>query len=175
MKKVVIHPTLEYYNPGFIDIWLKRISKLIKHAESKNIKVAFENMELKGYLEFILENIESNNVGICFDIGHCNLFFNGEFNTKAFKDKVFAIHLHDNFKKIDEHNLPFDGNVDWEKTIDQIIDMNYCGYITIESGYNDYYSNISIEEYYNNAFIIANKLSSMIEERKKNIIIKLEK
>ena len=37
-----------------------------------------------------------------------------------FKNKVFAIHLHDNFKINDDHNLPFDGTVDWNDAIYKI-------------------------------------------------------
>ena len=149
---VIIHPTFQYEKQDLSEVGINRIKRLIKHAESNGVKVAFENVELNGYLEYILDNINSNNLGICFDVGHCHLFYDDKFNIEKFKNKVFIIHLHDNFKKNDDHNLPFDGTVDWEKSINQIIDMNYDGYIVIESGCNSYYSNLSLGAYYKLAY-----------------------
>ena len=149
---VIIHPTFQYEKQDLSEIGISRIKRLIKYAESIDVKVAYENVELNGYLEYIIENINSNNLGICFDCGHCHLFYEGKFDVNKFKNKVFAIHLHDNFKIKDNHNLPFDGTVDWKKTIKQIVDMNYDGYIVIESGYNNYYENLNLEEYYRLAY-----------------------
>lgn len=149
---VTIHPTFKYEKQDLSEIGINRIKRLIKHAESNGVKVAFENVELDGYLEYILDNIDSNNLGICFDVGHCHLFYDGKFGVDKFKNKVFVIHLHDNFKKDDDHNLPFDGTVNWKRSLKQIIDMNYDGYIVIESGYNRYYSNMSLDDYYKLAY-----------------------
>ena len=149
---VIIHPTYKYDDPGFTEIGLIRIKRILNVAKDYNVKVAFENVELVEYLEYIINNIDYSNLGICFDIGHCHLFCNDEFNIDLFKNKVYTIHLHDNFKEKDEHNLPFDGNVDWEKAIKQIINLNYDDYIVIESGYNNYYSDMSIEDYYKLAY-----------------------
>lgn len=167
---VIIHPTFQYEKQDLSEIGINRIKRLIKHAELNGVKVAFENVELNGYLEYILDNINSNNLGICFDVGHCHLFYDGKFDVEKFKNKVFTIHLHDNFKMNDNHNLPFDGTVDWEKSINQIIDMNYDDYIVIESGYNDYYSKLSLEDYYKLAYDKGMKIIKLFElYRNKNV------
>ena len=160
---VVIHPTREYEDPGLNDIGIKRIAKILKHAEEKNVKVAFENVELKGYLEYIIKNIQSKNLGICFDVGHCNLFWNEEFNIELFKDKSFAIHLHDNYKVQDDHYLPFDGTVDWKMAVQQIKDLNYEGFVCIESGYSEFYKELSLEEYYKVAYERGEKIVSLLK------------
>ena len=149
---VIMHPTFQYEKQELSELGINRIKRLIKHAESIGVKVAYENVELGGYLEYIVENINSNNIGICFDAGHCHLFYDGKIDVNKFKNKVFSIHLHDNFKINDDHNLPFDGTVDWERVIKQIINMSYNGYIVIESGYSNYYKNLSLEEYYKLAY-----------------------
>lgn len=161
---VIIHPTFQYEKQECCEIGLNRIKKIINHAEKIGVKVAFENVELKGFLEYIIDNIKSDNLGICFDAGHSHLFYDGNFNVNKFKNKVFAIHLHDNFKEKDDHNLPFDGTVNWEKVIKQIIDMNYKGYVIIESGYNDYYNNITIEIYYLKAYEKGLKLIELLNK-----------
>ena len=160
---VIIHPTRKYENPGVTEIGIERVRKLVEYASQRGVKIAFENVELKGHLEAIVDNISSNMVGICFDAGHCNLFYDGDFDVDKFRDRVLTIHLHDNFKEKDDHNLPFDGTVDWDKVIKQIVDMNYDDYIVIESGYNGYYSNISLEDYYKLAFERGVKLEKLFD------------
>ena len=165
---VVIHPTAEYENPGMNKIGLDRINRILNIAKENNIKVAFENVELVEYLEYIIKNIDNTNLGICFDVGHCHLFNDDEFNVELFNNKVYTIHLHDNFKEIDEHNLPFDGTINWEKTLRQIIKMNYNGYIVIESGYNNYYSNMSIDKYYKLAYDRGIEIIKLLQSYKNN-------
>jgi sugar phosphate isomerase/epimerase len=169
IEMVIIHPTCDFDKPIMSEIGLNRIRKIIECAEENNMKVAFENVELGGYLEYILKNIDSNNLGICFDAGHCHLFYDDKFNTEFFKDKVFMIHLHDNFKEYDDHNLPFDGNVNWEEMVKMIINMNYDNkYIVIESGYKKYYSNITLEEYYTVAYNRGLKLIELFNKFEEN-------
>lgn len=160
---VIIHPTFQYEKQELSQIGINRIKRLIKHAELNNVKIAYENVELNGYLEYIIDNINSNNLGICFDTGHCHLFYDGKFNVNKFENKVFTIHMHDNFKTNDDHNLPFDGTVDWENSIKQIIDMSYNGYIVIESGFNNYYKNLSLEDYYKLAYDKGLKLKELFD------------
>lgn len=162
---VVIHPTFQYEKQEKNEIGINRIKKILKEAEELDVKVAFENVELSGYLEYILSNIESENLGICFDVGHYHLFYNDEFNTEKFKNRTWMIHLHDNYGKTDEHNLPFDGNVNWEKAISQICELNYKGYVVIESGRNIMYKNLSFEEYYNLAYERGKKLLEIIKRK----------
>ncbi len=164
---VIIHPTKDFEIPVSKDIGLKRIRSIVEYAASKNVKVAFENVELKGYLEYIIDNIKSSNLGICFDVGHCNLFFDGNIDIELFKNKVFAVHLHDNYKLEDNHYLIFDGTVNWDKVVKQMLSLNYNGYVTLECGYCDYYSNISIEQYYRLAYERGKRLINLITHYKK--------
>lgn len=161
---VIIHPTFGYYAPIVNEIGIKRIKQIVEFANGIGVKVAFENVELEGYLDYIIQNINLNNLGICFDVGHCHLFFDDKFDTEYFKDKVFAIHLHDNYKTFDQHNLPFDGTVEWEETIKKILGMNYNGDVIIESGYNEYYNGISLKQYYEKAYDVGQKLLEMFNK-----------
>lgn len=161
---VIIHSTNGYDDPGISNIGLERIIKIVEYANNLGIKVAFENVELKGYLEAIISKVGLPNIGICFDVGHCNIFFDGDFNVDFFKDKVFAIHLHDNYKINDDHNLPFDGTVDWDRAITQIKSLNYFGYVILECGYKSLYSNMTIQEYYNLAYERGLEITKMLNE-----------
>ena len=74
---------------------LSRIRKVVEYAKESDMKVAFENTKIKGYLEYVINNIKDENVGICFDAGHYHVYFDDEFNFELFKDRIFAVHLHD--------------------------------------------------------------------------------
>ena len=117
---VVMHLTSKKVAPNYNEIGLERIREIVNYAKELDIKVAFENTKIKGYLEYVIQNLDNDNVGICYDAGHCHVHFNDEFPYEMFKNKIFAVHLHDNDKSDDLHLLPFDGTIDWEKLIKKL-------------------------------------------------------
>lgn len=160
----VLHTTYKYNDAKVTNIGINRIKKLARYAKLINTRIVFENVELDGYLEGIIKNIDDDNVGICFDVGHSHLFFKERINTSVFKNRMFHIHLHDNFGEKDDHNIPFDGYVNWINSIKQIKDANYKGYITIETSKNKRYENMNYEEFYKKVRVVAEELKNLIEK-----------
>lgn len=164
ISMVVMHLTSKKTAPMYGTTGLNRIKQITEYAKSLNVKVAFENTKIKGYLEYVLENIKDENVGICFDAGHYHVHFNDEFNFELFKDRIFAVHLHDNDKSDDLHLLPYDGTINWQDVMNKLKENNYKGPITLESVYsNDYYSNISLDEFYKVGYERGMKLAEIIK------------
>ena len=164
ISMVVMHLTSKSTAPMYGTTGLNRIKQITEYAKSLNVKVAFENTKIKGYLEYVLENIKDENVGICFDAGHYHVHFNDEFNFEFFKDRIFAVHLHDNDKSDDLHLLPYDGTINWQDVMTKLKESNYNGPITLESVYcNDYYLNISLDEFYKVGYERGMKLAEIIE------------
>lgn len=161
---VIMHFTTGRKAPMYNEIGLERFKKITNYAKNLEIKVAFENTRLKGYLEYVLSNIKDENVGICFDAGHYHVHFNDEFNFKLFKDRIFAVHLHDNDKSDDLHLLPFDGTLDWEKTMKKLKECNYSGPITLELCYRYDYLNMSLDEFYKLGYERGMKLAELISK-----------
>lgn len=151
----------EYIN--MTSIGLERFKTICEYAKEKGIKVAFENTKLKGYLEFILSNITYSNVGVCFDSGHYHCHFKDEFDFHKFKDRILCVHIHDNFGESDEHLIPFDGNLEYNKVIEGLKIANYSGDMILELCYRNNYLNISPLEFYKKGYEIGNKLVSMYE------------
>lgn len=145
---VVMHLTSKKIAPAYGEVGLNRIRKITEYAKELGIKVAFENTKIKGYLEYILGNIKDDNVGICFDVGHYHVHFDDEFNFEFFKDRIFAVHIHDNDKSDDLHLLPFDGTIDWKDVINKLQKNNYSGPVTMEICYGCDYLNMPIEDFY---------------------------
>lgn len=156
---VIMHPTSKFVAPKPNMLGIKRLQKIIDHAEKLNIKIAFENSKIFGYLEYIFEHIKNSNIGICFDIGHCHCHFDNKFNWKMFKNKILAVHLHDNDKSDDLHLLPFDGTVDWKKLAKDLKKAKYKGPVTLESCYRYNYLNMPVDDFYKLSLEKAKKIA----------------
>ena len=161
---VVMHLTRKSVAPKYNEIGLKRLQEIADYAESLGIKIAFENTKIKGYLEYVIENIKNENVGICFDSGHNHVHFNDELDLSKFKNRIFAVHLHDNDQSDDLHLLPFDGTINWEKLMKDLKDNNYNGPITLELCYRYQYLDMDIVSFYKKGYEVAKKLEEMIKE-----------
>ena len=150
--------------PKYNEIGLNRIREIVDYAQKLNVKVAFENTKMKGYLEYILSNLDNDNIGICYDAGHCHIFYDDQFPYQEFKNRILAVHLHDNDKSDDLHLMPFDGTIDWENVVTGLKTANYRGPITLELCYRYDYLKMSIEEFYQKGYEIGEKLSSIFEK-----------
>lgn len=161
---VVMHLTSKSEAPMYNEVGLKRLQEIADYAKTLNIKVAFENTKIKGYLDYVIENIKNDNVGICFDSGHYHVHFDDDLNFAKFKDRIFAVHLHDNDKRDDLHLIPFDGTIDWKKIIKELKKCNYNGPITMELCYRYKYLDMGIANFYKKGYEIGKKLKEMFEE-----------
>ncbi len=126
-SQVVIHPGFGPWVHGHrLEPWLKRaevkMRRLIAHAESLGLKLAFENIYDQNPDDLLrfLSYFESPNVGICFDIGHFNVFSKVPITTwlEKFDYKIFEIHLHDNDGTADQHLAIGDGNINYDPLIE---------------------------------------------------------
>ena len=165
ISMVVMHVVKKRDLAEYNELGLKRIQELADYAKSQGVKIAFENTNVKGYLEYVIKNIKNDNVGICFDCGHYHVHFNDEFDFPLFKNRIFAVHLHDNDQSDDQHLLPFDGTLDWEKVIKNLKECNYNGPITLELCYRNDYMEMSPEDFYKKGYEIGEKLQEMFESK----------
>ena len=164
---VVMHASIGWDTVEPNEIGLKRYQRICDYADKLGIKVAFENTKMKGYLEYLLKNIKNDNVGICFDSGHYHCHFKDDFDFSLFKDKIFCVHIHDNYGKIDDHLLPYDGTLDYSKVINGLKSANYKGYTTLEICYRmNYVDKISLNDFYIKGYKIGEELDKLLKEEK---------
>ena len=114
------------------DKGLDRLKRIVETAEKSKVKIGFENLRLIGYLDYIFENIQSDNIGFCYDSGHHNCMCPERDLLSNFGDKLIALHLDDNMGDSDIHMLPYDGTADWEKVTDKLATLNYDSVISLE-------------------------------------------
>jgi len=159
---VVMHLTNKSEAPKYNELGLNRLKDIVEYAKELAVKVAFENTKIKGYIEYVLENIKNENVGFCFDSGHYHVHFNDEFNFDLVKNRMFAIHLHDNDQSEDQHLYPFEGTLDWEFIINKLKYCNYKGPITLELCYRNRYLNMNPSQFYKKGYQIGKKIDKML-------------
>lgn len=180
VKIAVMHATIGDPNSIVIapnEFGLNEFKRLVDFAKSKNVKIALENVDNSGFLhfKFLLDNIKSDNLGFCYDVGHHNLYNKDIDLLKLFGDRLLAVHLHDNLGDYkfgddytrDLHLLPFDGNADFDKIVKQLKSVNYNNTIMIETHKNPIaelklYKDITNVEFLERAKSIAEKLRNMM-------------
>ena len=144
----VIHPDNDRTPEENAETFLE----LLPFAKSCGVKIALENMWNWRYLtkmpdfascstpsDFLanLNAIGDDFAVACLDIGHA------EFPTLetssvemiyALKDKLKTLHIHDNNKVRDSHQIPFSLNIDFVPILKALKDINYSGeYFTLEA------------------------------------------
>ena len=130
---VIFHPATNPIGGLINDLGKKRFALLTETAEKYNVNIAVENIRNAEHLNYMLSNFNSKKVGFCYDIGHQNCFSSYVDVLEAFGDRLMALHLHDNHGKVDEHLLPFDGNVDWDNFSAAMQKLDYKGCVELES------------------------------------------
>lgn len=85
-----------------------------------------------------------------------------------FKDRIFAVHLHDNDKSDNLHLLPFDGTIDWKYVISKLKECNYNGPITMELCYRYDYLKIPLDEFYKVGYERGLQLLNVVEKEDNN-------
>lgn len=115
---------------------LKRsIAELLPSMEKYNVKIALENSGGDSFqlLSECMREFPAEYVGITFDAGHANLFgATGFERIKPWKDRIYAIHLHDNDGNGDWHQPPFFGNVKWEEFFRFLKNSSYRNVLNFE-------------------------------------------
>jgi sugar phosphate isomerase/epimerase len=163
IKMVVLHSASGDFPPPPNKLGLDRFQKIVDYAEHLGIQVAFENQRKLVYLDYIFDNIYNRNIGVCYDSGHDHSFSKDSFNWDKYKDKIIAVHLHDNDSSCDQHLLPFDGTIDWHQLAKKLKHAGYNGPITLESCYRNDYSKMSLEEFYKLSYEKSLKLAKIFE------------
>lgn len=134
----VIHVTWGFELPAPpSEAALNRFRKISEEAEKCGAEIALENSVFPGHLHFLLGNLDSPNVGFCYDSGHENAFTPGENFLRDYGNRLFAVHLHDNDGRDDNHYVPFDpkGTIDWGSKVSLMKNTEFFGnYVILEPG-----------------------------------------
>lgn len=103
-------------------------------ARDRGVRIALENLAYGnfGIIERLFELYPADFLGLCYDSGHGNMTGDGLDQLDGLKDRLLAVHLHDNDGKDDLHLRPFLGTTDWERLTSLLAASAYEGPISME-------------------------------------------
>ncbi len=119
---------------------------LIPAMEANNVHILFENTTIKhtdgNYfpihgedMNAFIQFMDHPLFGAAWDVGHAHvdaLDQRKEINVMG--SNLRALHIHDNNGLRDAHAVPFCGSLDYDNLIQGLIDIEYKGYFTLETG-----------------------------------------
>ena len=121
-KTIVFHSGYEKWKYAHrIDLWLEGSlitwSAVLERAKALNVRIAIENIfeDDPENLRILMEHINSEHFGVCFDTGHFNIFSSIPLSEwiGQLKPYIMELHLHDNHKISDAHIAIGDGTFDF--------------------------------------------------------------
>ncbi len=147
-RVLVIHPD-NAFTPE--ENATKLFDHLLPLAIEKNVRIATENMwewdpvnkiaftaSCSGEGDFAanVDRMASSFFGGCVDIGHAEMR-NVARGAAAMirelgKGRLFALHVHDNDRQNDLHEIPFQGKIQWEPIIEALREVEYQGDFVFE-------------------------------------------
>lgn len=139
-KTIVFHSGYEKWKYALdVNFWLEKSlltwRPLNERASSMGVKIAIENIfeDEPSNLRLLMEHMGSDNFGVCFDTGHCNLFSKVPLEEwmRALAVYIAELHLHDNDRSADQHLPMGEGTFDFAKFFG-LLARNDCVY-TIEA------------------------------------------
>ncbi len=139
---------------------MKRLEIIFERAEKNGVDIAFENLRNIRNLSAVMDSYPLSFVGFCYDSCHHANYAPDTPLLQLYADRLKAIHLHDNGGSRGQHQLPFDGNVDWKTVCDSIKAVGYEGAVTLEPMNWDY-TDMDIREFLNIAFERAKRLEKL--------------
>lgn len=157
--------------------------ELLPFAKDCGVKIATENMwnwdnkkdessfAACATSESFVEHIDAVNddfLVACLDIGHAEMRGSGSGAAemiRALDRRLQALHIHDNDKWHDEHQIPFSMSIDFASVVKALKDINYQGYFTLEADrYLNKFGAENVFEGIKDLALSAKKLADMFEK-----------
>lgn len=117
----------------------RSLEALTRIAEPLGVTLAVEVMpndlsRAAALVHFIETVAEGLPLGICLDFGHAHMGGDLVDAIETVSEHLIAAHIHDNRGRSDDHQLPFDGTIDWAAALTAIQKVGYDGPLTFEVG-----------------------------------------
>ncbi len=114
-----------------LDAERRSLDELMPILDECHVKIAQENLpgDTYEFLNYLLDEYPADHFGFTYDAGHGNIREAGDRGLgwlEEHKDRLLALHLHDNMGDEDSHRLPFDGTIDWPRLMSIIMSSPYA-------------------------------------------------
>ncbi len=157
--------------------------ELLPFAKECGVKIATENMwnwdDEKGHSSFAacatpesfckhIDVVNDDYLVACLDIGHAEMKGSDTSAVemiKALGPRLQALHIHDNDKLHDSHQMPFSMDIDFPPIVKALKEINYTGYFTLEADrFLEKYTEENIFDGAKTLYNSVKKLADMFEE-----------
>lgn len=165
---VICHLSSGWKAPEISDLGLARFDALVEYAIDRKVNIAFENLRKIGNLAYMADRYENiPYVGFCYDVGHEHCYTKTITWMDIYLKKMIATHIHDNMGRGDEkdgdpdqHLLPFEGTVDYERMMRKLDQYGFEGSLILEVN-NARYRDLSHKEFLDTCYERILKISKM--------------
>jgi sugar phosphate isomerase/epimerase len=141
-RYLVVHlgmPVLEKIPPGDNQPAAARrsVEEIVAAAAEVSVTVALEVIPNPlstpaALVRLVEEDLDGLGVATCLDYGHARLMGDLADAIETLSGHFLTTHVHDNRGKLDEHLVPFDGNIDWSGAIMETQKVGYEGMLLFE-------------------------------------------
>jgi sugar phosphate isomerase/epimerase len=111
-------------DPRKLDAAFSSLENLAVFAKARAVTIAIENTpgELTSpmSIQHFITDTHLHDLRLCFDIGHAHIEDAVETSFETMRSRVVTTHIHDNHGDKDEHLMPYDGTIDWDKALGAI-------------------------------------------------------
>lgn len=117
IPRAVWHVSSGNNYPPISQIGLDRVARLIEVADKANVDICLENQRFFHFIDYIYAKLDCPRLKFCYDSGHEACFSQTKVALPKYRDRLAALHLHDNsgVYNADEHLLPGKSvGVDWD-------------------------------------------------------------
>jgi sugar phosphate isomerase/epimerase len=113
------------------------LEAVVAAADACGVEVALEVVPNRlstpdALVELVEDVLESPVVGICLDVGHARLLGDPVDAIEAASGHIIAAHVHDTKGARDEHLVPYEGSIDWTRTLMAFQKVGYTAPFTFE-------------------------------------------
>lgn len=153
----VVHPLHHFEYRGneeyAFQLNMEYYKRLLEYAHKFGVRIGIENMwqrdALRGCIshdtcsraeEFIryIDTLNDPRAVACLDVGHIDIIHREDCTADVIRalgrDRLHALHIHDNNYKSDDHLLPFHGKLDWNGICTALGEIDYDDDLTFEIG-----------------------------------------
>ena len=115
----------------------RSLEQLVPMAEARGVVLALEVMTNRlstpdALVELVEDVLDTPSAGVCLDVGHARLLGDPVDAIEAASGHIIAAHVHDTRGARDEHLVPYDGSIDWSRTLLAFQKVGYSGPWTFE-------------------------------------------
>ena len=140
----IVHYLCRNTEPGGPEEWREAVEPLHEQAKAIGFTLCVETVPSKEYGSSIpylvksreaadfVRSFDSRHLAVCVDLNHVNMWEDIAETTAVCNGLIRNIHVSDNHGKCEEHLIPGDGIIDWQRTLTHVVRAAYRGPLNLE-------------------------------------------